>query len=88
MASPSVLISISEVNSLNDEQFESVFGNVVELCKDAAVQVKKNRPFQSLTALCNAFQTYLEELRLEGKVSPSIRIMLPSYMNNFIPIDD
>ncbi|CAH0628813.1 unnamed protein product [Chrysodeixis includens] len=68
MASPTSKISISEVNSLSDKQFESVFGGVIELCKDAAVQVKKKRPFQSLEVLCDAFQTYLQELSVEDKV--------------------
>ncbi|KAJ8725066.1 hypothetical protein PYW07_016024 [Mythimna separata] len=68
MASPSLPISISEVNSLSDEKFESVFGNVIELCADAAVVVKKKRPFQDLTALCDAFQTYLEEIEVEDKL--------------------
>ena len=68
MASLTLPISISEVNSLSDEQFESVFGNVIELCADAAVEVKKKRPFQDITALCDAFQTYLEEIGVEGKL--------------------
>uniref|UniRef100_A0A2A4J319 2-oxo-4-hydroxy-4-carboxy-5-ureidoimidazoline decarboxylase n=1 Tax=Heliothis virescens TaxID=7102 RepID=A0A2A4J319_HELVI len=68
MAPVSLPISISEVNSLSDEQFESIFGNVIELCTDAAVEVKKKRPFQDVTALCDAFQSYLEDISLADKV--------------------
>ncbi|KAJ8727040.1 hypothetical protein PYW08_015437 [Mythimna loreyi] len=68
MASPTLPISLSEVNCLSDEKFESVFGNVIELCTDAAVEVKKRRPFQDVTALCDAFQSYLEEIGIEDKL--------------------
>lgn len=74
MASPTLPLSIAEVNNLSDEQFESIFGNVIELCADAAVEVKKKRPFQDLSALCDAFQTYLEEIKVEGKKSDNFNI--------------
>lgn len=61
------LITISEVNSLNTDQFELIFGNVIELCTDAAVQVGKMKPFNSLADLCDAFQTYLDDLSEEGE---------------------
>lgn len=73
MASPTLPISICEVNSLSDAQFEKVFGNVIELCTDAAVNVKKKRPFQDVSALCSAFQRYLEEIGVEGKDKSNIR---------------
>lgn len=76
MASPTLPMRISEVNSLSDEQFESVFGNVIELCTDAAVEVKKKRPFQDLTALCDAFQCYLDEIGIEGKYTRRRRIAI------------
>lgn len=61
-------LTISEVNSLSDKQFETVFGNVIELCADAAVKVKNKRPFDSVLDLCEAFHTYLEELDVADKL--------------------
>lgn len=61
------LIRISEVNKLDKEQFEWMFGNVVELCTDAAAKVQKKRPFKNVEDLCNAFHEYLENLSIEGE---------------------
>ncbi|XP_038213157.1 2-oxo-4-hydroxy-4-carboxy-5-ureidoimidazoline decarboxylase-like [Zerene cesonia] len=61
-------VTISGVNSMADDQFEWVFGNVIELCADAAVQVKKKRPFNNLADLCAAFHKYLDDLSVEGKL--------------------
>ncbi|KAL0839637.1 hypothetical protein ABMA28_016308 [Loxostege sticticalis] len=62
------LIRISEVNKLDKEQFEWMFGNVVELCTDAAAKVQKKRPFKNVEDLCNAFHEYLENLSIEEKL--------------------
>ncbi|CAH1635242.1 unnamed protein product [Spodoptera littoralis] len=69
MASITLPISISEVNSLSDEQFESTFANVIELWPYAAKEVKGKRPFQNVPALCEAFQSYLEDITLEDKLT-------------------
>ncbi|CAH0669116.1 unnamed protein product [Spodoptera exigua] len=69
MASLTLPISISEVNSLSDEQFESVFANVIELWPNAAKEVKKQRPFQNVSVLCEAFQTYLEDIKVGDKLT-------------------
>ncbi|XP_028158073.1 2-oxo-4-hydroxy-4-carboxy-5-ureidoimidazoline decarboxylase-like [Ostrinia nubilalis] len=61
-------IRVSEVNKLDGEQFEWMFGNVVELCTDAAAQVQKKRPFQDVAELCKAFEEYLDNLSIEEKV--------------------
>lgn len=60
-------ISISEVNSMKDERFEWVFGNVIELCSGAAGRVKNMRPFKNVTDLCAAFYKYLDDVTFEGK---------------------
>ncbi|XP_047545542.1 2-oxo-4-hydroxy-4-carboxy-5-ureidoimidazoline decarboxylase-like isoform X3 [Vanessa atalanta] len=60
------LISISEVNSMNDERFEWVFRNVIELCSEAAAHVKHMRPFKDVTDLCAAFSKYLNEVSYEA----------------------
>lgn len=65
------LLNISEINSLADDQFVWVFGNVIELCSDAAVQVRKEGPFKSVSQLCEAFHKYLNDLTEEGKY-PSV----------------
>ncbi|XP_026491417.1 2-oxo-4-hydroxy-4-carboxy-5-ureidoimidazoline decarboxylase-like [Vanessa tameamea] len=62
------LISISEVNSMNDERFEWVFRNVIELCSEAAAHVKHMRPFKDVTDLCAAFYKYLNEVSYEEKL--------------------
>ncbi|XP_075983776.1 2-oxo-4-hydroxy-4-carboxy-5-ureidoimidazoline decarboxylase-like [Anticarsia gemmatalis] len=61
-------LSITDVNKLSNEQFETIFGNVIELCPDGAVQVKNKRPFSNVSDLCDAFQTYLEEINVEDKL--------------------
>nr|XP_032512312.1 2-oxo-4-hydroxy-4-carboxy-5-ureidoimidazoline decarboxylase-like [Danaus plexippus plexippus] len=62
------LINISEVNSMKENEFQRVFGNVIELCESAAVSVKDTRPFKGLPDLCAAFNKYLDDLNLEGKI--------------------
>lgn len=61
------LLNISQINSLADDQFVSIFGNVIELCPDAAVQVKNKGPFRTVSELCKAFHKYLDDLTEEGK---------------------
>lgn len=61
------LLNVYEINSLADDQFARVFANVIELCSDAAVQVRKKGPFQSVSQLCEAFHKYLDDLNEEGK---------------------
>lgn len=60
-------MSISTVNNLNGDDFERMFGNVVELCSDAAIQVWKKRPFSDVFDLCEAFHKHLMGLSHEGK---------------------
>ncbi|XP_013185654.2 2-oxo-4-hydroxy-4-carboxy-5-ureidoimidazoline decarboxylase [Amyelois transitella] len=56
------MFTISEVNALDGEQFEAIFGNVIELCTDAAVQAQKEKPFKDVKRLCEAFVRYLDNL--------------------------
>lgn len=60
-------LSISFVNNISGVEFEGVFGNVIELCTDAAKRVKSLRPFKSVEEICAAFRAYLEEIKIEGK---------------------
>lgn len=62
-------ISVDEVNNLKGDQFEEVFGNVIELHADAARVVKEERPFSSALEICGAFQRYLDDLSLEGDIT-------------------
>ncbi|XP_022120672.2 2-oxo-4-hydroxy-4-carboxy-5-ureidoimidazoline decarboxylase-like [Pieris rapae] len=64
----SKMYSVPEVNSMPDDRFVWVFGNVIELCKDAAVWVKKKRPFNRLADLCTEFHKYLDNLSVEEKL--------------------
>ncbi|XP_047989266.1 2-oxo-4-hydroxy-4-carboxy-5-ureidoimidazoline decarboxylase-like [Leguminivora glycinivorella] len=62
------LITVSEVNNLSEEQFEWMFGNVIELCTEAAGRVKTKRPFASVDELCEAFAKYLDEISENEKL--------------------
>ncbi|XP_014355562.2 2-oxo-4-hydroxy-4-carboxy-5-ureidoimidazoline decarboxylase [Papilio machaon] len=62
-------LTISEVNSLDDNQFETVFGNVIEHCKSAPMMIKKLRPFKNVNELCDAFQKYLDDINEEEKLA-------------------
>jgi 2-oxo-4-hydroxy-4-carboxy--5-ureidoimidazoline (OHCU) decarboxylase len=59
-------LTVSEVNKMNGEQFEWVFGNVIELCIAAASKVYKELPFKTVEDVCSAFHKYLENLSAEG----------------------
>ncbi|XP_045763409.1 2-oxo-4-hydroxy-4-carboxy-5-ureidoimidazoline decarboxylase-like [Maniola jurtina] len=61
-------LSVSEVNSMRDEQFEWVFRNVIELRPAAAACVREQRPFTDASDLCAAFHKYLDELSVECKL--------------------
>lgn len=61
-------LDISAVNLLHDEQFEWTFGNVIELCPEAAVRVREKRPFGSVEELCRAFDGYLDGLDEKGEL--------------------
>ncbi|XP_014211562.1 2-oxo-4-hydroxy-4-carboxy-5-ureidoimidazoline decarboxylase-like [Copidosoma floridanum] len=56
------ILSITEVNALPVENFEWLFGNVVELCPEAASSAAKKRPFLSTEDLKRAFDEYLDKL--------------------------
>ncbi|XP_068628078.1 2-oxo-4-hydroxy-4-carboxy-5-ureidoimidazoline decarboxylase-like [Battus philenor] len=62
-------LTISSVNSLGDDQFESIFGNVIEHCKIASVTVNRLRPFKNVNELCDAFQKYLDEINEQEKLA-------------------
>lgn len=61
-------ISLTEVNKLDGCEFERKFGNVIEMCVDAAVQVKKKRSFVSVDELINSFAAYLDNLSENGEL--------------------
>lgn len=61
------LFNISQVNSMSNEKFEDVFGNVIELCKTASACVTNMRPFKDVDDLCDAFYKYLEQISIESE---------------------
>lgn len=61
------ILSVLEVNALPSEQFEWIFGNVVEHCPEAASWVASKRPFNSVDSLKNAFDDYLDSLNTSGE---------------------
>ncbi|KAJ2950590.1 hypothetical protein O0L34_g8841 [Tuta absoluta] len=62
-------INIEQVNDLDKDEFDKVFSNIIELCPDAAVQVRKRKPFDSLFSLATAFNKYLDDLSEQEKVT-------------------
>lgn len=60
-------LTIFDVNNISEEEFVRVFGNVIELFTEAAIEVEKIRPFSNVGELCNSFQTYLDKLDIECK---------------------
>jgi 2-oxo-4-hydroxy-4-carboxy--5-ureidoimidazoline (OHCU) decarboxylase len=61
------ILSINEVNSLPVENFDWLFGNVIEHCPEAAPIVATKRPFCTSEELKQAFDDYLERLDTSGK---------------------
>lgn len=57
---------LSKVNSMTDDKFEWIFGNVIELCSEAALVTKKI-PFITISDLCAAFHKCLDEFSVEGR---------------------
>ncbi|XP_067842104.1 2-oxo-4-hydroxy-4-carboxy-5-ureidoimidazoline decarboxylase-like [Heptranchias perlo] len=55
------------VNSMNYEEFVSVFGNVVEKCPLIAAAVWTSRPFTSLCALEKNIGDFIDSLPRSGK---------------------
>ena len=64
------ILSINEVNALPVENFEWLFGNVIENCPEAAPVVAVKRPFLSCEDLKKGFDEYLEKLNFAGKLNP------------------
>ncbi|KOB65437.1 Uncharacterized protein OBRU01_22748 [Operophtera brumata] len=58
-------LSVSNVNSLQEDEFEEAFCNVIELCPDAAKRVKRLRPFKGTSEISAAFCQYLEGINAE-----------------------
>ncbi|XP_063989164.1 rhomboid-related protein 1-like isoform X2 [Diachasmimorpha longicaudata] len=63
------VLSIREVNALEIEQFEWLFGNVIEHCSEAARAVALQRPFATVRGFKKAFGDYLDALDIYGKES-------------------
>ena len=61
-----MLTTISELNSLNFEDFISKIGNVVEHCPVLAAALWKYRPFLSLEDLMNKMKEIIQSLPLSG----------------------
>ncbi|KAG7524306.1 2-oxo-4-hydroxy-4-carboxy-5-ureidoimidazoline decarboxylase [Solea senegalensis] len=60
-------MDISAVNALAYEEFEKIFGNVVEKCPIVAAAVWSQCPFKSLTALEDAIFEFIDTLPESGK---------------------
>jgi len=65
--SPKGILSINEVNAIPVENFEWLFGNVVEHCSEAASYAATKRPFVSIEDLKKAFDEYLDKLDTSEK---------------------
>ncbi|XP_076245467.1 2-oxo-4-hydroxy-4-carboxy-5-ureidoimidazoline decarboxylase-like [Calliopsis andreniformis] len=67
------ILSISEVNALCSEQFEWLFGNVIEHYPDATQHIAFMRPFPSVKNLKMCFYEYLENLDVSEKENVLLR---------------
>ncbi|XP_011297337.1 2-oxo-4-hydroxy-4-carboxy-5-ureidoimidazoline decarboxylase [Fopius arisanus] len=63
------VLSIREVNALEIEQFEWLFGNIIEHCPEAARAAALQRPFRRVVDLKIAFCHFLDGLDTRGKES-------------------
>ncbi|XP_051160647.1 2-oxo-4-hydroxy-4-carboxy-5-ureidoimidazoline decarboxylase-like [Leptopilina boulardi] len=61
------ILSITEVNALPNEQFEWIFGNVIEHSPEAAKHVFSEKPFSTCETLKSAFDNYLDKLNIHDK---------------------
>ena len=61
-------LTISEVNELSYEDFNTRFGNVVEHCSLCAAAVWRYKPFTSLETLHSSISHFLDQLPLAGKI--------------------
>ncbi|XP_014224604.1 2-oxo-4-hydroxy-4-carboxy-5-ureidoimidazoline decarboxylase-like isoform X2 [Trichogramma pretiosum] len=61
------ILSIHEVNSLPDENFEWLFHNVIEYSPEAATAAVNKKPFSSTEDLKKAFDDYLDKLDMSEK---------------------
>lgn len=57
---------VEEVNAMGNEQFVSVFNNIVESYPQAAIAICNQRPFASADHLADAASNYLELLPIHG----------------------
>lgn len=67
------VLSVLEVNALPSEQFEWLFGNVVEHCPEAARWVASKRPFLSAELFEKSFDDYLGSLSQSEKENVLIK---------------
>ena len=75
-----MLTTISELNSLNFEDFISKIGNVVEHCPVLAAALWKYRPFLSLEDLMNKMKEIIQSLPLSGTYQVQIHYI--QYIQN------
>jgi len=61
------LLSMSQVNGLNYEEFIDYFGNIIEHCPICAAAVWKNRPFQNINELHDNICKFVDQLSDIGK---------------------
>ena len=61
-------LTIQEVNGLESDRFIKIFGNIVEHCLAAGIGILKNRPFGSVEDIVKAIDSYLDSLKLLGKL--------------------
>lgn len=64
----SVKLSIEDVNSLSQADFQRIFHNVVELWPAAAAHVSTTLPFSNIEDLATHFQQYLDSIDNASKI--------------------
>ncbi|KAJ8944773.1 hypothetical protein NQ318_003641 [Aromia moschata] len=61
-------LSIDEVNGLLSENFVRIFGNIVDHFPAAAIVILKKRPFSDVNDIVQAVFSYLDSLKVTGKL--------------------
>jgi 2-oxo-4-hydroxy-4-carboxy--5-ureidoimidazoline (OHCU) decarboxylase len=60
------VLRVEEVNAMGNEQFVSIFTNIVESYPQAANALCNQRPFASADHLADAASNYLQLLPIQG----------------------
>lgn len=59
--------SIDHLNQIPAIEFQQIFGNVIDNCPQAAIEISSKRPFRDTNDLVEHFENYLTDVDVESK---------------------